>query len=577
MRKTYKILCCLFAAVLAAGILPACNGRSENTIVVWGFAEEGEASVYNEVCEWFNANNTEGLKIDYQQKPQKNYDRLIDQTLVGRNGPDVFYVPDKYLKRWTKFGYLENLQPYVDRSNIDLDAMWTSAVQRYRYNPAKNTNNSDDPLYALPKDISPTVLYYNRSVIERQGVKIISVDEENIAAFNDGAPDRNGKTKADYGIASDFEVQAKGFYRDQAYRHGYSWVPPMYNNGKVVETMIFNNRIAMSWDEIEDLGMLLTKAHNSNLSADDTTWGYITEWWFNYGWGVGGDCAVDGTGEGDWSFTLGDDEKKSLLYNADGSYAYDKSGKNIFVAQSKQADYDLADGQYFGKLLPSQREAFTRFVNLSVTTDKGGLQVAPRPTDIGSGNYISMFVSGKIGMMVQTNVHIMGLRNTVSDFIWDIAPLPVYKEYASDDITVDKEGICIGHSGSSGFGIWTKSKNKDAAYKVVEYLVAGEAQTIQAHSGFLMCNDRTKAQTEYVEHNLAEGQLPRNIEISTRYGDVQRPGDWWYMPDNKWIDVWANVLNTKVRNGEMTINDFFTTYTPQAESIIGGYKTSGTL
>lgn len=82
------------------------------------------------------------------------------------------------------------------------------------------------------------------------------------------------------------------------------------------EIMVFNNRIAMNWDEIEDLAMLFTGAYNPNSktmneTSDDkkvtdygTTYGYFTEWWFNYGWSVGGDCLQDLTDQGEWNFSL---------------------------------------------------------------------------------------------------------------------------------------------------------------------------------------------------------------------------------------------------------------------------------
>ena len=166
---------------------------------------------------------------------------------------------DEDFKRWVKRGFMEDLQPYVDEAQIDLDAMWDSAVYRYRYNPDTNTNNPEDHLYALPKDISPTGLFYNKSAFERHGIKVISVDEEDLDEFNAGtAADRSGKYKSDYGIPEDFEVPAKGFYRRTPYRGG-QWPKAQYADGVLNELMIFNNRIAMSWDEVEDLAMMFTK------------------------------------------------------------------------------------------------------------------------------------------------------------------------------------------------------------------------------------------------------------------------------------------------------------------------------
>ena len=53
--------------------------------------------------------------------------------------------------------------------------------------------------------------------------------------------------------------------------------------------------------------MIFTPAEQYNPEAGTkfgTDYGYFTEWWFNYGWSVGGDCLTDLSGEGDWNFSL---------------------------------------------------------------------------------------------------------------------------------------------------------------------------------------------------------------------------------------------------------------------------------
>lgn len=574
MKHFGKFATVALACLLAGSCLAGCgdNHGGKTVVTFWGAADSEEAAVFNQMVDNYNETNTDNIWLDYQPLPASGYENAIDQTLASPDGPDVFYVHERYIKRWATLGYLESLQSRIDASDIDLSAMWDNAVQRYRYDPVKNTNNADDDLYALPKDISPTALYYNKSVMEKQGIIVISVDEEDIEAFNNGAPDLEGKTKSDYGISGN--VLKKGFYRENPYNGTY-WYKPVYGtDGKVVETMIFNNRIAMSWDEIEDLGMILTKEANTDLKDSKMQWGYFTEWWFNYGWGVGGDCAVDTTGNGDWEFTLGDKTQKCVLYNADGSYAYNAAGMNVFVDADKTSTYQKEEGQYFSNPLPSQYDALNRFIMISRSDNERGVAIAPTPKQIGTSTALAFFTQGRLGMIVQQNYLINSMRKTIGNsFVWDVAPLPVYKEYA--DISGDEvvtQGINIGHCGSQGFGIWTQSKVKDEAFKVIEYLSGEEAQKIQANNGFNMCNQRDLAQTEYVNAQVATGQCPKNIKIFTEYGDIQRPADWWYMPDNAWIDEWANMLNTSVRNGTKTIDDMLNEKTAPTNAILERYK-----
>ena len=60
------------------------------------------------------------------------------------------------------------------------------------------------------------------------------------------------------------------------------------------EITVFNNRIPMNWDELEDLAMVFSPKANPNATQQfGTEYGMFTEWWFNYGWSVGGDCLQD--------------------------------------------------------------------------------------------------------------------------------------------------------------------------------------------------------------------------------------------------------------------------------------------
>ncbi len=556
------------------------TGSSGKTQITFAyFAGEDEAAVLEAAIAWYNANDGErdGIYVTSNPKPGTSYVDYIE-TLVGTNkGPDLFLVGDRYIKRWSSASYplLTNLDGYIEGDadmQASLDKMWASAVWRNQYDAANNTNNDDDPMVALPRDLSPTSLYYNQTMFEKHGIKCISVDREDIEAFNNGAPDRNGKTKDDYGITID--VLARGFQRDMMYEMDNSWYEPSYgSDGKIAENIIFNNRIAMSWDEVEDLGRIFTAKYNTALTSSDTTWGYYTEWWFSYGWGVGGDCLEDTTGNGDWTFTLGDKTKRKLVFNADGSYATDARGKALFLKESEWSTYQLGAGQYLGEVLPTQYEAFERFYNLGRPIEYGGLEIAMRQqADIGTSTAHRFFIDQRVAMIVQPSTVITAF-NADCQFTWDVAPLPMYIEYAdawSDEIV--NQGVQIGHSAETSIGVWSKSPNKEAAYKVAKYFSAGYAQDLQAQAGYFLPNDIEKAQTTYV--NAWSGKSPKNISILTEIATLQQPADWWYMTSNDWIDEWATPLNTEYRESAYTVQQFFDAYTDATNAILATYKTN---
>ena len=142
--------------------------------------------------------------------------------------------------------------------------IWEQGIQRYRYDVENATVTDTAALWALPKDIGPTVIYYNKNYIEALGVTIISVPADQLEAFNAGGSyvDGNGKTKAEYGING--TVKEKGYFQLDGKRY-------------------FNNRVAMSWDETTDLARAM-------MEEGLCDYGFFTEWWFSYGWSVGGGC-----------------------------------------------------------------------------------------------------------------------------------------------------------------------------------------------------------------------------------------------------------------------------------------------
>src|SRR5690606_9445373 len=97
--------------------------------------------------------------------------------IAGGTPPDIAYVPDGDFSAFAPRGQLVNIQPFVDASEtFDPDSVWPSALGRYRWD-AETKTFGQGPLYALPKDIGPTILYINVDLFEQMGVPIPSHTE----------------------------------------------------------------------------------------------------------------------------------------------------------------------------------------------------------------------------------------------------------------------------------------------------------------------------------------------------------------------------------------------------------------
>ena len=586
-----KFICVIFAAILFSVTLFGCGGGGNSNVKFWVYGDESELEVYTIMTEEFNETygKENGIKVDISTKPPGNYESLIQTVSTSKSGPDVFLCIEDNFKKWVNMGFLTDMTQYLDAVNdIDVSDVYATTVDRLRYDRENNTSNSDDPLYGLPLDTKPSALYYNESMFEKAGIIVISVDEENLDAWNDGkVADNRGKTRADYEAEhpelKGVTVPNKGYYRSiYPYTVDVGWTYPDEN-----EVLVFNNCIAMNWDEIEDLAMLFTPSYNTSAAAEfGTDFGYFTEWWFNYGWSVGGDCLTDLSGNGDWNFSLLDytpnfmvtgerytgvytgktytkgetlehldklDIPAGELMTPDNEGGYTYNGQKIGIRQS------VTEAAENGTLtaLPSTREAFTRYLKLGAekTADiegEGGLAISPNPLTFSTRTRMNYFYSGKMAMLVDYSSYMATVSEQAEErgFKWDIAPLAVYKEYV-DPLEPDCDetvvvGKTAGQSNSKAMVSRENSQNKESAAKFIKWMASKAGQTIRAENGHF------PNQKELMSRVVFPGYAPANVKAFSEALEFQGAGDWWYMADYEWINVWAVPLNSEVRNGTMT-------------------------
>ena len=546
---------------------------SLTTITFWGYGDENEIGVFQNLVKEFNALYDGKIKVNYETKGNDDYGTSAKQALrASKAKVDVLYVGDSDFKSYAALDYLEPLDSYIaDSTEIVLDDMWATSVNRFKYDVNTTTQDGPDAHYwGIPKDIGPTVVYYNETYFNNAGVKVFSVAASDLTAFNNGAKDSRGKTKAEYGIAG--TVQEKGYFVDT---NGQKW---------------FNNQVPMSWDECVELSTLVQVANRTKYN-DPTIYGYYTEWWFNYGWSVGGDCieyvpTTDSAYNGGyWDFTLMDATPNFIVAD-DNTEGFTVNGKHYNAgeiiawgdklvdpaATTKTVRSEVTAAAAAGKLnkLPSQRDAFVEFVrvgqksSVQVENNLYGYDICPAPTTVGGdAGKVSAFADGKVAMLVDGRWSVVNFRKKMDGYYdWDVCPMPQYKEYytASDTIPAGKSvgdvkvhGVEAGHSGSVALCINKKSTKKTAAWKFAEFIGGATGQTAQAKSGFAIPSQKAIANSEVF---LQTNQNPRNSIVFVRAAAYETPGDWWYLRDKAWIDDWAGVLNGDVRNGKKTLTQF---------------------
>lgn len=607
MKKIGAIALSITCLASASGLV-ACGGGG----VPEGFArvdflycgDTTSLAMYQAAIKQFNDTKGKEEKIYVKglPNPENAYTGTLSSKIASSSGPDVAIVTDENFK--PNAMHLDDMTTKIPQ-NVLRD-IYPRQLFRYRYDIVNTTYNDDDPLYAVPVYNDTTVLYYNKTALENQNVIVISVPEEDLAAWNNNEKaDAYGKYKRDYAKLDDITVPAKGFYRnfspfvpEDGDYEGTTW--SMLSE---LEVAVFNDAIACNWDEIEDAGLIMTKTRNT---SSPTQYGYYTEWWFNYGWSVGGDCVEDMTGNGDWVYSHPGDNA-NFIVNEGETYTGVYSGKTYQAGETldlpdtleaaagstinfasdyatyyhytvngveAQTSSDCLEKVESGVLtqLPSIRTAFSRFCHLSGEKDgtkgDGGLNVCPYPSAFNNTSSTMYFTSGKLAFLIE-QISNFDYVTKNANFEWSIAPLPIYKAYTDptdpDCDTVAAKGTAACHSIGHAIAVRKNGQYKDLAYKFVDWFI-GEGQHWLAEQGYpssrisdkqTMMENFKYGSNSYVIANLLESSLP---------------GDWWYMPNRAWIDQWAKPLNSNVRYGKMTFNDFIFAYIQVTNAELAAFK-----
>ncbi|WP_078434715.1 ABC transporter substrate-binding protein [Metabacillus halosaccharovorans] len=250
------------------------DGTTTIGISTWGSPDE--LKVFKELVSNFEEDNPD-IKVKVTHIPD-DYAGKMNTMLAGGTAPDVVFASDGDFGRWVSADLFLNMQELIDNSDINTDDMWESALVRYKYN-GKTLGEGD--LYALPKDIGPSVLYYNKELFDKAGIpypspekpmsweeyieiaKKLTIDEN-----GDGKPEQYGmgplwwegfvwsnggnvlsEDRKEFVLNSPEAVEAMQFVADMSNKHNVApdsraleamSADQMFESGKVA--MVFNGR-----------------------------------------------------------------------------------------------------------------------------------------------------------------------------------------------------------------------------------------------------------------------------------------------------------------------------------------------
>ena len=100
------------------------------------------------------------IKIKLEHIPEPYNDKLMTM-IVGRTAPDVMMIERGVYPQYAAKGVFLDLEPYIKRDKVDISDIYPLTFYSFRYK---------GKLYAFPRDISGIVMYYNKTMFEKEGV-----------------------------------------------------------------------------------------------------------------------------------------------------------------------------------------------------------------------------------------------------------------------------------------------------------------------------------------------------------------------------------------------------------------------
>lgn len=170
------------------------------------------------------------------------------------------------------------------------------------------------------------------------------------------------------------------------------------------------------------------------------------------------------------------------------------------------------------------------------------------PSEFSSGmDPTTLFSQQRVATVLAGSWKVSSFR-TLS-FDWDIAYVPAFTENPKQN----------SWSGSVGYAISNACKNKEAAWKLVEYIGSKEGQEILSATGFQFpIYESIGLSEEYLSREAA--LKPNNYEVFIHSAAEQPAGTWTYTKNAQWkelgYDRYSEYILHSNKEKRMTIDDF---------------------
>ena len=426
------------------------------------------------------------------------------------------------------------------------------------------------------------MLFYNREILEQCGINLISVPEAELEAYNAA----NGAVLQPHGYAE---------YKEAPFADAIS----SKNEAGEFVYKVFNEYIGMSWEEQRILARAFQKQYGYE-------YGFMSEWWFYMGFSVGGDCVGWDEAANQYKLTLTDKQPGYLALTDITVNGISYAKGDVLNYESKlflnnnASELSALEGKVCA--LPSQYDAILEFTRLGVPTDlqadtgAKGYGVAPATTQ----NRTARFTSGTdCPLLIEYFSQAQSFQGILGDAL-GMAVTPQYREYVggstytkdgteylkvigetydgevyTGELRVENGTPIVGEaataSEAAGFFLPanTKGQNYDAAMKFAAWAAGPEGQAILAKGNKMVPNQTAYGLGEYAD---SADRLLSGMWAGAYMAQEADIGDYTYFTSLTWITEWSTAFNSSVREGKMTLTEFYQQKQEAADTGLRGMR-----
>lgn len=184
----------------------------------------------------------------------------------------------------------------------------------------------------------------------------------------------------------------------------------------------------------------------------------------------------------------------------------------------------------------------------------------PTGSDLGGQSDTALFAAQRCATVVAGRWEVTSMRTY--NFNWDVAYVPAFEgEHMEENCW----------SGSTGYAVYSGSKNKVAAWKLVEYIASREGQELLAASGFAVpIYNSLATDKRIVERELSMG--PQNYQVFIESAKHQPAGTHTWLNSNRWRTESYDALSAQLfavnPSSRITVDSYLNQVKAKVNSIL---------